>query len=138
MDWSIHHVNIQSHDVRKTVKFFEEIIGIPEGKWTLPTNNSRGDFDAGPEYLALMGENSRGIHIVKPVPEFARKNGLSLNPTIGGHFAITVQDLDAVKSRLDAANIMYSIGGEYAMAGVKNLYLYDPSMNIIEINQLID
>ena len=136
MNWSIHHVNIPAHDVRQTVTFFRDIIGLNEGNWKLPPGQTP-NFNFDPDYLAIMGEDSRGIHIVKPVPEFARNNGLLINPTIGGHVAITVPDLDAVKRRLDAAGIMYSEGGRYAMAGVTNLYVYDPSANIIEINQIM-
>jgi catechol 2,3-dioxygenase-like lactoylglutathione lyase family enzyme len=137
VNWSIHHVNIPAHNVRESVAFFRDIIGLPEGQWKLPSNEFLGNFRADPDYLAIFGDNSRGIHIVKPVPEFAKNNGLLVNPTIGGHFAITVPDIAAVKARLDKAGIMYSEGGRYAMEGVTNIYLYDPSMNIIEVNQMI-
>jgi len=59
------------------------------------------------------------------------------NPTIGGHVAITVLDLDAVKRRLEAAGILYSDAGQYAMAGYRQIYLYDPSMNLLEVNQRV-
>ena len=75
--------------------------------------------------------------IVKPIPTFARDNNLPLNPTIGGHVAITVTDLAAVKRRLDAADVVYADVGEYAMAGMRSLYLYDPAMNVVEINQVV-
>jgi catechol 2,3-dioxygenase-like lactoylglutathione lyase family enzyme len=135
--WSIHHVNLQAHDVRRSVAFFCDIIGLEEGRWQLPPGQKQA-FNADPDHLAILGDNSRGIHIVKPVPEFARDNGLLINPTIGGHVAITVPDIEAVKRRLKAAGIMYSEGGRYAMAGVTNLYVYDPSANIIEINQVVE
>ncbi len=66
-----------------------------------------------------------------------KNNGFFHNPVIGGHFAITVPDLAAVQKRLDEAGIVYSYGGQYAMSGVLNLYVYDPSMNMIEINQIM-
>ena len=137
LSWTIHHVNIPAHNVRQTAAFFRDVIGIPEGSAKVAPSNVRGNFNADADHVAIFGENNRGIHIVKPVPEFAKNNGLLINPTIGGHFAITVSDLAAVKHRLDVAGTMYSEGGQYAMAGVTNIYLYDPSMNIIEINQLI-
>jgi catechol 2,3-dioxygenase-like lactoylglutathione lyase family enzyme len=130
-------VNIPAHNVRETVAFFRDLLGMQEGQWRLPSSNLLGNFNAGPDHLAIFGEDSRGIHIVKPVAEFAKNNGLLVNPTIGGHFAITVADLGAVKKRLEAAGIMYSEGGRYAMEGVTNIYLYDPSMNLLEINQII-
>jgi catechol 2,3-dioxygenase-like lactoylglutathione lyase family enzyme len=139
LDCSIHHINISAHDVRQAVSFYRDIIGMKERPWDLPEGSTRGDFSVDPEFIALLGtgSNSRGLHIVKPVPDFHIKNGLMFNPTIGGHFALTVPDLDAVKRRLDAAGTLYSEGGQYAMAGVRNLYVYDPSMNLVEINQMI-
>jgi catechol 2,3-dioxygenase-like lactoylglutathione lyase family enzyme len=136
MDWSIHHVNIASHDVRKTVDFFRDIIGMTEGKFERSGTEKRG-WTAGDDHIAVFGTNNRGIHIVKPRVEFAKNNGFFHNPVIGGHFAITVPDLAAVQKRLDEAGIVYSYGGQYAMSGVLNLYVYDPSMNMIEINQII-
>ena len=44
---------------------------------------------------------------------------------------------EAVKRRLEAAGIMYSDAGQYAMLGYRQIYLYDPSMNLIEVNQRI-
>lgn len=137
MSWSIHHVNIPAHDVRQSVAFYRDVLGIPEGKWQLPAQGHKGNFNADPDHLALLGENSRGIHIVKPVADFGKNNNLWINPTVGGHFAVTVPDLAAVKKRLEERGIMYTEGGQYAMEGVINLYIYDPSMNIVEVNQIL-
>jgi catechol 2,3-dioxygenase-like lactoylglutathione lyase family enzyme len=129
----LHHVNIPAHNVQQSVAFFRDIIGLTPGVWNSHPGTT---FNAGPDNLAIFGDDNRGLHVVKPVPDFAKKQGLLLNPTIGGHFAITVPDLDTVKRRLQAANIMYSDGGNF-MPGVINMYCYDPSMNLIEINQVI-
>ena len=59
------------------------------------------------------------------------------NPTVGGHFAISVQELDVITAKLEAAGIPYSDAGVYAMNGVRQIYVYDPSFNIIEINQTV-
>jgi catechol 2,3-dioxygenase-like lactoylglutathione lyase family enzyme len=134
MTWSIHHVNLPAHDVRETVAFFRDILGMTEGQFHRPPGNA-GNFRSDPAALAVFGEQNRGLHIVKPVPSFARDNNLLHNPTIGGHVAITVADLDAVRRKLDAAGFVYSDAGEYAMAGYRQIYLHDPSMNLIEINQ---
>jgi catechol 2,3-dioxygenase-like lactoylglutathione lyase family enzyme len=137
MDWSIHHVNINSLDVRQCAAFYRDIVGISEGVFERSAPEKRGYVSPGSNNIVLIGEQNRGIHIVKPNVEFAKNNGFAHNPTIGGHFAITVTDLAAVRKRLDTAGIVYSYGGEYAMAGVINLYVYDPSMNMVEINQLV-
>lgn len=142
MTWKIHHVNLPAHDVRETAAFFTAIFGMREGVFQRPAVG--GDFRSDPAALAAFEQDgaealgpNNGLHIVKPVPGFAKANGLDHNPTIGGHVAITVPDLDTVKRRLDEAGIQYSDAGQYAMLGFRQLYLYDPSMNLIEINQRV-
>ena len=135
MNWSVHHVNLAAHDIRETAEFYKGMLGMQESKLERP--QGRGNFRDDPEALAIFGEHNRGIHIVKPVPTFARDNNLLHNPTIGGHVAINVADLDAVCRRLDAAGVLYSDGGEFAMLGYRQVYLYDPAMNLIELNQKV-
>ena len=144
MTWNIHHVNLPAHDVRESAAFYAAIFGMRETPFQRPAvgGNFRSDpaaiaaFEQDVQAAAALGPNN-GLHIVKPMSGFAKANGLDHNPTIGGHVAITVPDLDAVTRRLDAAGIMYSDAGQYAMLGFRQIYLYDPSMNLIEINQRV-
>ncbi|MFT5508267.1 MAG: catechol 2,3-dioxygenase-like lactoylglutathione lyase family enzyme [Hyphomicrobiaceae bacterium] len=133
-DWYIHHVNIPSHDVRATVAFFRDLVGLTEGVWAYP--DQVGDFDRESDALANFGTENRGIHIVKPDPAFAMKNGFKHNPTVGGHKAFTVKDIGAVIDRLNKAGIDYTDAGTYAMDGVHQVYVFDPSFNFIEVNQV--
>jgi len=135
-DWYIHHVNIPASDVRETVAFFRDLVGLKEGTWAYPDGQQLGDFDRGANAIAVFGSENRGIHIVKPDPAFAAKNGFKHNPTIGGHKAFTVQNIDAVIDRLNKAGIDYTDAGTYAMAGVRQVYVFDPSFNFIEVNQI--
>jgi len=123
MNWSIHHVNLAANDVRETARFYAEILGFAEGSIFPSDSSSRG-------------ENS-GLHLIKPEPEFARKNALDHNPSIGGHVAFQVDDLDGVINRLKAAGIAYSLTGTFAIPHMRHLYVYDPSMNLIEVNEII-
>lgn len=147
--WEIHHVNLPAHDVRESAAFYSAIFGMRETPFQRPTPGGAGsgNFRSDPGALAAfeqmapnqsgMGTPNNGLHIVKPVPRFAKDNGLFHNPTIGGHVAITVPDLEMVKRRLEAAGVLYSDAGQYAMLGYRQIYLYDPSMNLIEINQRV-
>ena len=36
MNWFIHHVNLEAHDVVKTANFFRDVISLKEGLWTYP------------------------------------------------------------------------------------------------------
>jgi catechol 2,3-dioxygenase-like lactoylglutathione lyase family enzyme len=135
--WTLHHVNLPAHNVPETVAYLRDLIGLEESAWIPANSSSIADFIVDPEMLAVFGEDNRGIHVVKPTPDFAAKNGFYHNPTIGGHFAVTVPDLEIVKSRLAAAHVQFTDAGSYAMAGMAQVYAYDPSMNLVEINQVI-
>lgn len=135
MSWSIHHVNLQANDVRQTAAFYTSILGMTEADWVFP--KSRGYLPGDPDKLALFGDGRdghSGLHLIKPDPDFAKKNNLSHNPSVGGHVAFQVQDLDAVIARLRAARIAFSETGEFAIPGLRHLYLTDPEGNLIEIN----
>ena len=138
MSWSIPHVNLEARDVRRAAAFDSAILGMAEGEWVFP--ESRGYIPASPDRLALFGDGRQshtGLHLIKPDPDFAGKNVLTLNPSLGGHVAIEVTDLKAVLKRLDAAGIRYSDAGVFAIPGVWNVYVEDPEGNLLEINQRV-
>ncbi len=138
MAWSIHHVNLCAPDVARTRWFLRDLVGIPEGEWTYPDEEQLGQIGHSEDMVAYFGTGNRGIHAVRPIATFPADNGLMHNPTIGGHAAITVPDLHQVIKRLDAASIPYSDAGVYAMRGVHQIYVYDPSWNVVEFNQVVD
>lgn len=140
--WRIHHVNLPASDVRASARFYTEILGLTESGWTFPPTDQVGHVSADPARLTLLacdtasrGANS-GLHLIRPEPEFARKNNLDHNPSIGGHVAIQVPDLEAVMARLKAAGIAYSYAPTYAIPDMRHIYVYDPSMNLLEINEV--
>ncbi|QIE55777.1 hypothetical protein G5B40_10130 [Pikeienuella piscinae] len=138
MSWSIHHVNLESRDVRRTAAFYTRVLGMAEGAWTFP--ESRGYIPGAPDKLALFpdGRDSHtGLHLIAPDEDFAARNNLKHNPSLGGHFAIEVKDLKAVMKRLDAAGVPYSDAGVFAIPGLWNIYVEDPDGNLVEINQRV-
>ncbi|MEM8824465.1 MAG: VOC family protein [Pseudomonadota bacterium] len=135
MTWSIHHVNLQARDVRRTAAFYTDILGMAERPWTFP--ETRGYLPGDPDKLALLGDGRdghSGLHLIAPDPDFAARNGLEFNPSIGGHVAIQVADLDAVIARLRAAGIRHSVTGEFAIPGLRHVYTEDPEGNLVEVN----
>ena len=138
MPWSIHHVNMCSPKVARTRVFLRDLLGLPEGKWVYPPAEQMGEVGHDEDSIAYFGSDNRGIHAVKPISTFPRDNGLLINPTIGGHVAIGVEDINAVMLALDKASLPYDDAGIYAMKGVQQVYTYDPSWNVIEFNQVTD
>ncbi len=135
MAWMLHHINVPALKVRETKAFLRDMIGLQEGRWIYP--DRLGELHHDEDSIAYFGTENRGLHVVRQVPSFASDNGFMHNPTVGGHFAISVPDIEAVAARLDAASIPYSDAGVYAMNGVRQIYVYDPSFNVIEINQTV-
>ena len=134
-NWKLHHVNLQAADVRKSVKFIAANLGFKEGSWRAP--DGKGDFSIDPRDLSVfpLGSFNGGLHIIKPDPGFALRNNFAHNPSIGGHPAIVVQDIQEVKNRLEAENVLITDAGTYAMVDMHQIYCLDPSGNVIEVNQ---
>lgn len=136
MDWYIHHVNTPAVNVRKVASFLEQAVSMVHGsKWLYP--EEKRDLKHNPDTIAFYGEECRGIHACKPLVTFAHDLGLLHNPTIGGHFALNVSDIDGVIARLKQNGVEYTHAGTYAIAGVVQIYFFDPSMNLIELNQIV-
>lgn len=137
LDWGIHHMNLESLDVRKSIEFFTNVTGMVEGKWLAPTN--KGDFSIDPSELAILplSNNNRGLHVIKPDDGFGYRNNFAHNPSIGGHPAFTIKDLASLKAKLDDGNILYSDAKVYAMPGFHQIYLYDINANMLEVNQAV-
>ncbi|MFK7941547.1 MAG: hypothetical protein AB8B85_01330 [Paracoccaceae bacterium] len=138
MRWSIHHVNMCAPQVARTRWFLRDLLGLSEGTWSYPDAEQLGEIGHSDDMIAYFGSGNRGIHAVRPIATFPKDNGFLHNPTLGGHVAISVEDLNVVAHNLDKAAIPYSDAGIYAMKGVHQIYVYDPSWNVIEFNQVMD
>lgn len=135
--WGLHHVNLQAGDVRKVVDFFCLIAQCHEGQWQAPSK--KGDFSIDPEALSILplGSLNRGLHIIRPDAAFAHRNNFAHNPSIGGHPAFWVKDVLAVAERLKQDDVSVTDAGMYAMADMHQIYVLDPTANMIEVNQFL-
>ncbi|UWQ17949.1 VOC family protein [Jannaschia sp. M317] len=135
MSWSIDPVNLEARDVRRTAVLYADTLGMAGSSWSFP---ARRDYLPGdPGKLALLGDGRdghSGLHLIAADESFARRNGLEHNASIGGHVAFQVADLDAVIARLRRAGLCHSVTGEFAIPGLRHVYVEDPSGNQIEIN----
>jgi hypothetical protein len=123
--------------VREAAAFYVEIAGMTEGLWQAPA--AAGDVVVDPSMVSLLslGDFNRGIHIVRADPGFPTRYSLEHNPTIGGHPAFSVRDVHAVKARLERDRVLVSDAKVYAMDRMYQIYLQDPSANMLEVNQFV-
>ena len=137
LSWGLHHMNLESLDVRETVQFFCEMVGLEEGRWVAPLK--MGNFSIDPDQLSVfpVSNDNRGLHIIKPDDGFGHRNNFPHNPSIAGHPAFTVSDIFSVMENLNAKNILFSDAKVYAMPGFHQIYFYDINANMLEVNQAV-
>ena len=126
-----HHLNLAGDDARRTAEFYRDLLGLTPV--ALPRDEDA--YSAGIHTL----EDSRGYqyHFVPPEPDFAEREGLPVNPLVG-HLAFRVDDIAAVRERLDAGGIPYSDMGVWAIKGWHQLFCADPDGRVIEFHQVLE
>jgi catechol 2,3-dioxygenase-like lactoylglutathione lyase family enzyme len=126
-----HHLNLAGEKVAETAAFYRDLLGLSPVE--LPRDT--GNYDA--EIVLLQDERGYQYHFIPDDPGFAERAGLPVNPLGGGHLAFRVDDIAAIRARLDAANISYSDMGEWAIKGWHQLFVADPEGRVIEFHQVL-
>ena len=134
MGWKLHHVNIPAINLRETADFYRHILGMQDRAMPVKRED-RGEFAFDSENLAWFEDGHSQLHVYRPSPTMARDNNFFINPVVNGHIAIQVDDIDEVKRRLDAQGTYYADPGHWAMQDYYQIYVHDPAMNVVEINQ---
>lgn len=110
----LHHVNLLVDNLEAARRFYGEVLGWPTAR--------RPDFGF-PGAWYDLGHGQLHLVVVDAMP-----------PPSGAHFAVEVDDLDAVSSHLEAAGVHVSAGGGTPGAG-RQAFCQDPAGNLIEFNQ---
>jgi catechol 2,3-dioxygenase-like lactoylglutathione lyase family enzyme len=113
----LNHVSIVARDLGESVRFYEELFGM--------TRVATPDFGFPVQWLAI---GSLQLHL------FERPDGA---PTYH-HFAVTVDDFVALAREAGRRGVLDETTFGYALAelpgGEAQLYLRDPSGNLVEVN----
>lgn len=128
-----HHLNLasESGDVGRTAAFYRELLELT------PVELRRDEGEYGAEIETLQDRSGYQYHFVPAEPEFAKREAVPVNPLVG-HLAFRVDDLAALRSRLDAAQVPYSDMGVWAVKGWHQLFCADPDGRVIEFHQVVD
>ena len=135
--WNFHHINLECYDVRSSVDFISKNVKIKEGSWKAPKELGKVNINNNQLAIFNIDNNHSGIHINKADFTFSWRNNFIHNPTIGGHPAFNVSDIKGLINKLKKHDIPLTDAKVYAMPNIHQVYLFDPSANIIEINQNI-
>jgi glyoxylase I family protein len=127
-----HHLNLAvDGDVGRTADFYRDLLGLT------PVELPRDEGAYGAEIRTLEDRWGYQYHFVPPEPGFAARQGLPVNPLVG-HLAFRVEDIAAVRERLEDEGIPYSDMGEWAIEGWHQLFCADPDGRVIEFHQVLD
>lgn len=114
---AVHHVSVNVHDVEAAVRFYVDVLGF-----SLRTD--RPAFGFGGAWLDA-GEGGQQVHLIEaPVPD-----------GLGQHFALLVDDLDAVVAELRRRGVDISDPMPVGDSAHRQAFVSDPSGNLVELHQ---
>ena len=126
-----HHLNIAGQQVAHTAAFYREMLGLIPAE--LPRD--MGNYNAA--IIVLQDEQGYQYHFIPDEPDFGERQGWPVNPLGGGHLAFRVDDIAAIRAKLDAAGESYSDVGDWFIKGWHQLFCKDPEGRVIEFHQVL-
>jgi catechol 2,3-dioxygenase-like lactoylglutathione lyase family enzyme len=139
----LHHVNVTSDDMTTLAAFYRDALGLevlPSPPMIATTGNEGGDgnqeWEDAAQFFDAGDPAELQIHATRRQPYLAAKEGHSVNPLIGGHFAFRTDDIEAIKAQLTANGIPFDDWGIWSVEGWHQIFLTDPAGNMIEIHEV--
>jgi glyoxylase I family protein len=109
----LHHVSLMTPEVEKTIDFYVDVLG-------LTVRTDRPDFGVGGAWLDAGDQQ---IHLIEgPMPSYT-----------GQHFALRVDDLDAVITELRGRG--FEVSDPRVTPVSRQSVIRDPVGNVVELNQ---
>jgi catechol 2,3-dioxygenase-like lactoylglutathione lyase family enzyme len=110
---AIHHVSINVPDPEVALRFYVDVLG-------LTPRTDRPDFGFGGAWLDCGGQQ---VHLIEG----------EAAANVGQHFAVAVDDLDAVIAELRAQGV--EVSDAMAVGPGRQAFTHDPAGNMVELNQ---
>ena len=131
-----HHLNLAGTKAAETADFYREMLGLAPAE--VPRIYDTYDEPMAAGQIFLQDERGYQYHFITDDPGFAERNGLPINPMGGGHLAFRVDDIAAVRAKLDALGAPYRDMGVWAVKGWHQLFCTDPEGRVIEFHQVVE
>jgi catechol 2,3-dioxygenase-like lactoylglutathione lyase family enzyme len=110
---AVHHVSINVPDPEVARRFYVDVLGLTE-------RTDRPDFGFGGAWLDVGGQQ---VHLIQG----------EAPANVGQHFALAVDDLDAVIVELRARGV--EVSDAMAVGPGRQAFTTDPAGNVVELNQ---
>jgi catechol 2,3-dioxygenase-like lactoylglutathione lyase family enzyme len=123
------HVGVVTSDVERLTRFYAEVVGLDP----IPAPAAQSRQMMAFRWLKL-GEHE--LHVVERAPGIERELGVSINPSLQPHFAVSVDDIEGLKARLDANRVEWIDWSRIGIKGLNQLFMRDPDGNVVEFEQL--
>jgi glyoxylase I family protein len=114
---AIQHVSVLVADTQQSLLFYRDVLGLAEGL-------QRPNLGYPGAWLTIGAQQIHLLELPNPDPVTGR-------PAHGGrdrHCALTLRDLDALRRRLEAAGIPYTM----SKSGRRAMFCHDPDGNALE------
>ena len=133
MKIKLHHINIVSDNVPELDKFYREVLDLTP----VPGLAENRKLDEGyPGAVSFVEDGDIQMHLAEKDMAIGFRTGEIVNPVEKGHIAFRTDDIEAFKQRLKDMGIPYSDFGDWAMAGWKQIFFYDPVGTVVEVHQV--
>jgi catechol 2,3-dioxygenase-like lactoylglutathione lyase family enzyme len=135
MGWRLHHVHIPVQNIRENAAFYTRILGMQEEPFPYHSDGGIVTDRSSQTRAYFLDDSNCEVHMSRPTQRFSYDNHLFLHPTVSGHLAINVDDIDEVKEALHKEDVPFEDAGVWALKGYYQIYFYDTAMNVVEVNQ---
>lgn len=127
-NFRIQHVGVVARDVERLVAFYRDVIGLE----TMATPAAQSPRVPPFSWLRL---GAHELHVVGRDEALGRDLGISINPSLQPHFAVRIDDLAALKRRLDESGTEWIDWGRLGIRGLNQIFVRDPNGNVVEFEQ---
>ena len=136
----IHHTAISSGDIKRSLRFYKDLLGFEEVfalNWEIGTkelDNITGLKDSSAQVVMLKAGNAcvELFEYATPEPEPGDKNRPVCNHGIT-HLCLQVTDIDAEYARLKAAGMVFHCPPQAVGSDIRATYGRDPDGNVVEL-----
>lgn len=130
----VHHLALTTEDMRTTTEFYVDVVGmplvhamkVPPGIGAGPGNRGNPPYEEIRHYFFDMGNDSLLAFFEIPKGEKPRSDRDAIGGMQHCAFAVTPDQLEALRQRLDAAGRRYD-GPVDILPGLVSIYFLDPN-----------